>query len=269
MTRPFSPLRLTSLSLILCAGCGKGEETSPASLLAGVFLVPPIEADGSLLVVSRFEVTRAEFAAESDPELRELPAVMMSQAEAAAWAAEQGMRLPTRAEWIQARMGGGPPSQEAGRANTLELGLGRALPVGAFESGRTGLGGYDFDGNVWEWLALEEDLQSSTGELLGTQAGGSFASYRATQEEQWFRPASPALRASDVGFRTVADAIPWLEAVALPVFLQASRVERSAMALEVATWSRELRIVLARRWRAHLPEQREFAELLDPAPGGP
>ena len=134
------------------------------------------------LLVDRFEVTEAlwaELFGEEDPRpgsfasfaarqvgaappeswILEAPAVGMTLAEAGEAAARRGMRLPTFEEWLWCAAG--PRSrrfpagrQQRGLANTLELGLFRPTPVGAFESGQTpDTGLFDLLGNVWEWTA--------------------------------------------------------------------------------------------------------------------
>lgn len=245
--------------------CDAGPTTpTQAEPLAQFFLAPSPVARGPLLLVSRFEVTRAEYSDESDPLLAELPAVGMTRPEAAAWARNQGMRLPTREEWLHLRVAGGAVSREADRANTLELGLGRALPVGAIASGATGLGGYDFEGNVWEWLSSDAAPSSEDGvtEVRALQAGGSFASYRVGPREAAVREANPTDRASDVGFRPVVEALPWLHDRLLPRWREADAESRERMRRAVAGWGAELRVQLVRRWRQSYPEEQDFARFL-------
>jgi hypothetical protein len=247
---------------VLLTACGNGaSSTAEAEPLSQVFLAPSPGSGGPLLLVARYETTRVEFGTAQSAQDAELPAVGMARAEAAAWAAERGMRLPTREEWIHLRVEGGAVSRERGRANTLELGLGRSLPVGAIESGRTGLGGYDFEGNVWEWLA--DDANPSEGsERRALQAGGSFASYRAGPREEALREADPNDRASDVGFRVLAEALPWLHDQVLPRWRAADAEERKTMAACIALWGAELRVQLVRRWSQAYPEETAFAEFL-------
>jgi sulfatase-modifying factor enzyme 1 len=254
-----------ALCAVLLTACGNGA-ASPvqAEPLSQVFLAPSPDSRGPLLLVARFETTRVEFGSSVSAEDAELPAVGMSRAEAAAWASERGMRLPTREEWIHLRVEGGAVSRERGRANTLELGIGRSLPVGAIESGRTGLGGYDFEGNVWEWLADEPSTADALPETerQALQAGGSFANYRAGPREAALREAGPNDRASNVGFRVLAEALPWLHDQALPRWRSADAEERKTMAACVALWGAELRVQLERRWLQAYPEEIAFAGFL-------
>lgn len=249
-----------------------------------------IEVDVDLLV-DRFEFTEAlwlEMYGEGDPRpesfatfaarqigagsperwVTQAPAVGMTLGEARETARRRGMRLPNFEEWLWCATG--PRSrrfpagrQQRGLANTLELGLVRATPVGAFESGQTpDTGIFDLLGNVWEWTepppppsgwtTLDADAWPADGGA-GAPAwllGGSFS----TPEQVLFTRDGVALamgttaghRASDVGMRCVVEAAEFLgalaaEAVPLPASARA-RVSavgarwgfRSYEALEVA-----------------------------------
>ena len=82
-------------------------------------------------------------------------------------------RLPRIDEWRFAATAGGRyrlPWGDADRvvwANTAELGIGRVVPVGAFESGRQREGCFDLVGNAAEWTATPAD-----GELGAVGAAG-------------------------------------------------------------------------------------------------
>ncbi|MEC8495461.1 MAG: SUMF1/EgtB/PvdO family nonheme iron enzyme [Planctomycetota bacterium] len=148
----------------------------------------PIDAGASEdLLVDRFEVTWAmwdrapgdaasaavaPFRPDADaPEaltsplewLEDAPAVGMTLSEARAFAASRSMRIPTFDEWMYCALGqrgrrAPAGSPQRGSANTSELGVARATPVGAFESGRTPDHGiYDLLGNVWEWIDAPPD----------------------------------------------------------------------------------------------------------------
>lgn len=170
--------------LLLAAGCA-GETTTaprvPRHLRHGVLqdlvlYVRPAAAGGPFLL-DRFETTRRDWseylaqssAVPSDAQLPlltnvgrgegTLPMARVTLAEARAFAAWRWARLPRRDEWEFAAGGGGRPRyrfpwgdrSNPGAANTGDLGLGRAMPAGVFESGRSGEACYDLIGNVAEW----------------------------------------------------------------------------------------------------------------------
>jgi sulfatase-modifying factor enzyme 1 len=247
---------------------GLGARMAEADLLNSVFLAPPVEPDGAFLLCFRFEVTQAEFFGPQVPtEQADFPANQLTRTEAQAWAQTQGMRLPTKKEWFHLMRAGGPAMLlKTDRANTLEMGLKRVLKVGVFERGKTALGGYDFVGNVWEWLA--DDLPSAplgNRQERALQIGGSFASYLPSQPDQefgWYREAHEANRASDVGFRPVADAIPWLHEQIWPIWPPSSQQDLQALELALKRWRPYLRRDLAKRWAEAYPDQTEFASFL-------
>lgn len=126
-----------------------------------------------VLFCDRFEATRrdwAEFAATprgracradrvpTDGEAS-VAVGMVDLAMARAFAQWRFLRLPRRDEWLQVALDGGRSRFPWGdrvdpsRANTVELGLWQATPVGTFESGRQagGANPYDLIGNVSEW----------------------------------------------------------------------------------------------------------------------
>jgi hypothetical protein len=256
--------KLVLLAGLICVplACGPGNGTSlpkveEADLADSVFLAPPVEWGGSFLICFRFEVTQAEFgAAGLDEEGAVLPVVAVNRRQAQTWSESLGMRLPTEIEWLHLRTAGGSERSHNEDANTLELGLAKPLPVGVFESGRSPLGGYDFDGNVWEWLA--------DGEAEGArQIGGSFASYGSRSGSVPVRTAHESDQASDVGFRPVADALPWLRLRIEPAWRQAPETERAAFASAVGRWRPELRRQLAHNWRTAYPEALDFADFLE------
>ncbi len=195
---------------------------------------------GQSLLVGRFEVTRGEWRAwleqsgyEVEPALAQhmqrweantmdWPASFVTQVEAAAFAASSAMRLPTQAEWLLVATGRarldfpwGSMSQQ-GKANTLELRLGRACSVGTFEAGASPNGCYDLFGNVFEWVASPAGGQESESTWA---LGGSFrSSMRSLSRPEflvdqhvglWLHAAT---RSDDVGFRCVVDAAQYLQA---------------------------------------------------------
>lgn len=184
------------------------------------------------LLVDRFEVRRADMEPDLEGE-RELPATC-DWYSARDFAIASGMRLPTASEWMYVaagRLGHAYPWGQPRRsvANTLELGLGRTIPVGTFESGRGPFGTYDQVGNVWEWV---DDYVTGYALGIGAEAGvpeGVHPGLRAAMGGSYrtrLRPLFPAgggppvfaLAASaehvadDMGLRRVAGAEGWLRA---------------------------------------------------------
>ena len=203
-------------------------------------------SNGRPLLVDRFEVTRAEWldwqagqagaidatlaahSSEWRPETRARPATWMNLFEARAFAAAQGMRLPTAREWMHIAAGTraqhwpwGPTAAQS-VANSLDLGLGRAAQVGTFERGRTTRGIHDLVGNVAEWV--EGSLSPGVAPDLTWAAGGSFLTFqRELYRPDTSRPGGfdfnaqlfdPHHRALDIGLRLVADAGRFLSAEA-------------------------------------------------------
>lgn len=243
---------LFGLALSVCA-CGGNPGPSHAALeeLERLAFVPAGESDlprfppsafraaaKEALVVDRFEVRVRDFdpavtAGELGSEAALERPARADWFAATAFAAERGMRLPTVSEWIYIASGhlghAYPWGQNLRRsvANTLELGLLRSAPVGAFESGRGPFGTYDQIGNVWEWasdhapgvgVTLGEEAGIDAGPELGLRSvlGGSYL----TRIRPLFPPAgappvfamshAPGHQAPDIGLRCVAEARRWL-----------------------------------------------------------
>ena len=193
-------LRLPTTALVaalVVAACG-GEGSRQQALSRGgplgslrdlVLFDRSLDAGGPFFV-DRFEVTRGDWADFANspagvavgaqapqmgsPSEAVLPVGRVDLRQARAFARWRRCRLPRTAEWEYARTGGGRRAYpwgeqfEPARANTAELGLGTTLPVGTFESGRSGSGPYDLIGNVAEWtetvpgtwFRLDRDLLS-------------------------------------------------------------------------------------------------------------
>jgi len=207
-----------------------------AVLPAGVFLAgtetaPRQEFLDRAFVIDRFETTVEEYAAfvqatgyrgtgnlfladweggDPPPGSGRRPVTFVSLADAGAYAAWKGMRLPSELEWERAARGAsgsrypwGPfwdrPEREI-RANTIELGLFEPFPVGAFESGRSPSHCYDLAGNVLEW----------TSDPAGVVKGGSFRFAAKDASGSARLQPGPSVRWADLGLRCAADAGTYL-----------------------------------------------------------
>lgn len=165
-------------ALALLAACGEGDRPVPLQRtgvlgsLRDLVLFERREQSGGPFFLDRFEATRgdfAEFAAATagaeavpparrlDPEEAVLPMGGVDLARARAFARWRCCRLPRSDEWAFACTTDGRDTYPWGsnaspaRANTSDLGVFAPLPVGTFESGRSGDGPYDLIGNVAEW----------------------------------------------------------------------------------------------------------------------
>jgi hypothetical protein len=273
--RPRLAAAAASLMLAAAAGCARADDAGEVELraLEGLAFVPAerVQIDSFLrllmyevphpLLVDRFELTRAqwrEFAsarpqAVGEPlrvrmqawvaEHDDRPATFMTQAEARACADWRGMRLLSSDEWLMCALG--PERRQYpwdayerrdSVANTLELGLGRACPVGTFEGGRTPRGLYDMLGNVAEWAG--DDVESRRippaamrGEPRCSALGGSFRT--------WSRPIYRQVTAGDSGDR------PYL------AFRLDPRSRQDDVGLRCAVSARDYLWERAGRWPTH------------------
>jgi hypothetical protein len=258
-----APERILVLALALASGCSRPAESALAELErlafvpAGECVLQPrsgfrvVCTNARPLLVDRFETTRDAWRAWSrgvadrdpifdavlatwKPETGAWPASFMTLPEARAFAASRGMRLLTAREWIRIACGtralpypwGGTEASSV--ANTLNLGVGRPLPVGTFEQGRTTLETYDMAGNVWEWVEdpivppVSMSAAERTSEPAAWAMGGSFLSRQRRLHDLDGRgnlvfhrqDLEPATRSIDIGVRCAADAREYLAAYA-------------------------------------------------------
>lgn len=148
----------------------------------------------------------------------ERPVICVTQAEAAAFCAWSGGRLPGADEWEKAARGkdaylfpwGSDWSAEL--ANWGEQDVTRTnvpgkldgfldpAPPGSFPEGKSPFGCYDMAGNVAEWVRRKEDT-----ELEATARGGSWLSTPDDLRTTRRLFVKPDTRRTDIGFRCAAD----------------------------------------------------------------
>ena len=157
--------------------------------------VRPRTVTTAAFMIDRFEVSAGHLGQGGDP-ARAASAVTL--AEARAWCAAQGGRLPTEDEWIVAAAGGGPRRYPWGDTGAVcrraawgllrgPCGSGALGPdtVGAHPDGATPLGVQDLAGNVEEWV------EAGPGPVAVVR-GGSFETDLATELRTWVRREVPA-----------------------------------------------------------------------------
>ena len=155
-----------------------------------------------------------------DPSARaDHPVVCIAWADARAFCAWAGKRLPTEAEWEKAARGtdgrlypwgNDPPT--CARANYVDCQPRGTKPVGSLAAGATVYGALDMAGNVWEWVSdwhmgdyyRASPQRDPTGPFDGKEKvvrGGAF-SYAADQLPSAGRVFDdPAIRYEHVGVR--------------------------------------------------------------------
>lgn len=232
-------------------GCGAESASQPTGVLAVLadLRLAPAQQGGTLLF-DRFEWTGVAEAL-VDPRSGIRPRVFLDRAEAESIAASVGMRLPTAEEWAWLASGGRDlrfpwgNAWRVGLASSIELGLDKPLPVGTFELGQTVWGGYDFAGNVWEWVS----------DAPGYVCGGSFAFARSAQGVRALRRLDPGDRAEDVGFRRVADAPSWFREQLLPEVGGWSDAEWLFLEKRLADWHAGARTLLQEALADEAPDR--------------
>ncbi len=163
--------------------------------------------------IGRFPVTNAAFAAwrpdhprVADPQLADHPVVLVTRADAVAFCAWAGGRLPTGAEWEAAARGDDERpwpwghTFDADRCNCAEASWGWTVPVRTHPDGAAPCGAEQLAGNVWEWVS---DTDATT---AGASCAAAATSTRSTALHTGRSlPADPARATTTTGFRVVFD----------------------------------------------------------------
>mgnify|MGYP001341659282 CR=1 FL=1 len=191
--------------------------------------VAPRTVDVGAFVIDRLEVTtgracasdvlgRASFCRGSDPAQA---ASGVTFAEARAYCASRGGRLPTDDEWLAAAGGERPRRYPWGDTGAvcrraawgLERGPcaeGATGPdtVGAHPDGATPLGVHDLAGNVAEWVEVCAGPRPADGPCTAAVRGGSWRTRLATELRTWLRrEAAPGVADPTIGFRCAYDTV--------------------------------------------------------------
>lgn len=203
---------------------------------------PAHRVRGSALLMDRFEVTNARYGACvearacTSPALlssttrpsyfgssayEEYPVIHVSWAQAAAFCAWAGGRLPSEAEWERAARGTadartypwGDSQPDCTKANFAGC-VGDTDRVGARPAGQSPYGLADMAGNVWEWTAdwyeagyysrsPEDDPAGPDSGHLKVMRGGCWVSGASSLRSTCRKAELPSLWAPNVGFRCV------------------------------------------------------------------
>jgi formylglycine-generating enzyme required for sulfatase activity len=185
--------------------------------------------------VDKTEVTNAAYAAfckaaahdlppDFPPDKPDYPVVNVSMADARAFAAWAGKRIPSGREWEKAARGEKgqtfPWGDQLDRSRT-NIGMALLLPADAFPKGASPYGALQMVGNAWEWVsdmrspAREEVADFATrmnpplasDEMWYAVRGGGFDYPQLTPLLVWDSKAAPERwRSYDIGFRCVKDA---------------------------------------------------------------
>ena len=133
------------------------------------------------------------------------PVVLVTRADAHAFCAWLGARLPTGAEWEAATRGDdGRPwpwghTFDADRCNCAEAAWGWTVPVRTHPEGAAPCGAEQLAGNVWEWVSDERD------DGWGVVRGGSYLDTQHGLHAARELPAEPERATATTGFRVVFD----------------------------------------------------------------
>jgi formylglycine-generating enzyme required for sulfatase activity len=141
-----------------------------------------------------------------DPQLADHPATEVAFADALAFCAYAGARLPTGDEWEAAARGPDArpwpwgPTFDPERCACAEAGAGWTAPVRAHPDGAAASGAQQLAGNVWEWVADAPDEDG-----WRTVRGGSYLDHAWGVRTSRALPADPARATPTTGFRIAQD----------------------------------------------------------------
>ena len=170
--------------------------------------------------IDRTEVTNAQYARfDPDhtfpPDRAEFPVVKLTRADAEAYAAWAGKRLPTGAEWEKAARGTDGRAYPWGDAfdpALANIGNGDDLvAVGSYPDGASPYGALDMTGNAWEWIADSYDDAKELGVpgyVRGIVRGGAYSYSPFQGRTSHIAFETHNLTCGDLGFRCVKDAVP-------------------------------------------------------------
>jgi iron(II)-dependent oxidoreductase len=161
------------------------------------------------VLIGRFPVTNAAFARfrpehpwAIDGQLTDHPVVNVTRADALAFCAWAGGRLPTSAEWTAAAGEHTWPwgdTFEAERCNCAEAGWGWTVPVRAHPEGAAPCGAEQLAGNVWEWVS------DTRPDGWGVLRGGCYLDTAHGVASARELPADPGRPTPTTGFRIVIE----------------------------------------------------------------
>jgi formylglycine-generating enzyme required for sulfatase activity len=163
---------------------------------------------GSVLI-GRYPVANAHMpgasAKRDDPQLADHPATDVTRAEAEAFCASVGARLPTADEWEALARGTDARAYPWGEmfdeslCACAESGWGWTVPVTAHLAGASPFGAEQLAGNVWEWVA------DRTPDGWGVVKGGSYLDTGWGLRSSRVQHADPTRATNTTGFRIAID----------------------------------------------------------------
>ena len=162
------------------------------------------EVELARVLIGRYAVCHAHVHG-PDAQLADHPATNVSLAQAEAFAAQRGARLPTADEWEALARGADARAYPWGdtfdetRCNGAEALMGWTVPVTAHPHGASPFNAEQLAGNVWEWVS------DRTPDGWGVVKGGSYLDtgwgLRASRTQE----ADPARPTNTTGFRIAVD----------------------------------------------------------------